>query len=72
VRIVVDALNKPHLQDKILVTVAKAKIKIHDQRYVPEKEMFKLFLTVLVPNKKSLETLLSKIKKVKGVIEVKA
>ncbi|MBN2829995.1 MAG: bifunctional (p)ppGpp synthetase/guanosine-3',5'-bis(diphosphate) 3'-pyrophosphohydrolase [Candidatus Cloacimonetes bacterium] len=72
VRIVIDAMNKPHLQDKITITIAKAKIKIHDQRFVPEKEMIKLFLTVLVQDKKSLEALLVKLKKVKGVLEVKA
>ncbi len=72
VRMVVEAMNKPHILDKVLIVIAKAKVKIHDQRYVPEKEMLKLFLTVLVTDKKQLESLQTKIRKVKGILSVKA
>ncbi len=72
VRIVVEAMNKPHLYDKVMIVVAKAKVKVHDHRLVPEKEMLKVFMTVLVTDKKQLESLQNKIKKIKGIIAVKA
>ena len=72
VRIVIGSMIKPKLQDKITSTILRSKVKIYEQRYVPEKEIFKLFMTVLVTDKKSLENLLTKLKKIKGVIEVKA